>query len=117
MAGFTNAFSKIVLDDELVAGDYIAWSENGTTETGLLARTAVGSWAAATTADPSIKDNAGTVTSAGSSGAGTISHYAVFSAATAGVQKTDWGALDVSRAVTLGAKLFAVTGEINVTLT
>ena len=36
--------------------DYVAWSANGTSETGLLARTAVGAsgWAAATAADPSV---------------------------------------------------------------
>lgn len=51
MAGLTNAESAATLDVRFPttgATDYIAWSANGTSETGFLARTAVGStgWAA-----------------------------------------------------------------------
>ena len=117
MAGFTNAFSATTLDSALAAGDYIAWSADGTSEFASLARTAVGSWESATVADPSVAGNTGALTSAAATGAGTITHFAVYSASAAGTQKTDWTALDTSRTLASGDQLSVAAGAIDVTLT
>lgn len=103
------------------AGDFIAYSVNGTSETANLARTAVGAtgWAAATGATPSVKANSTLLTSAAASGiAGTISvtHYAIFSASTAGTQKLDWTAFTTPRTVANGDQLVHAIGAISVTL-
>lgn len=116
MPGFTDAFSATVLDAQIDDTDYIAWSEDGTSETSNLARTAVTSWNAATTADPSVKDNASEITSAGATAGCTITHFAVFSASTGGTQKTEWEALDASRTLTTNDALQAAAGDIDVTL-
>ena len=101
------------------ATDYVAYSENGSTETGLIARTAVGAtnWAAATAADPSIKSNTAAITSAVSSGGGTISHFAIYTAVSGGSQRTDWQALSASRTVIAGDKLEWAAGALDITLT
>ena len=116
MAGFTQARQQAILDTEFVSGDYIAWSANGTSETGSLARTAIGSWSSATAANPSVKGNTGALTSAAASGSVTVSHYAICSASTAGTQKTDWTALTASRALTTGDQLSIAAGAITVSL-
>ena len=116
MSGFTNAYSATVLDAQLAAGDYIAWSANGTSETGSLARTAVVAWAAATAGAPASKSNSGALTSAAASGGVTVSHFAVYSAVTAGTQKTDWTALAASRALIAGDTLTVAAGALAVTL-
>ena len=72
MAGLTNAESQATLDARFPttgATDHIAYSTNGTSEFGGLARTAIGAtgWAAATSADPSVKANANALTSAAAS--------------------------------------------------
>lgn len=95
MAGFTQAIQQSVLDDVFpvaASTDHIAYSEDGVSETGILARTAIGAagWDAATAATPSVKQNNAALASAEASGAGTISHWAIYSAAAAGQQKTDW---------------------------
>jgi len=122
MAGFTNYASKAALDLLLPTTggtSYVAWSVNGTSEFASLARTAIGAtgWAAATLADPSVKANAAALTSAAASGAGTISHFAIFDASTSGNQITDWTALSASKAVVSGDQLTAAIGAIAVTLT
>lgn len=122
MAGLTNAESQATLDARFPttgATDYIAWSANGTSETGSLARLAVGAtgWAAATAADPSVKANSGTLTSAAASGTVTVTHFAVYSASSGGTQRTDWTALASSRALTAGDKLEVAAGALAVTLT
>lgn len=118
MAGFTTGFSQTVLDTMFASGDYFAWSVNGSSEFAGLARTAVGSWAAATAADPSVKANAGALSSAPCTSTGTISHFAVFTASTAGTQKTDWIALGTPRALgVVGDQLTIAAGAIGVTLT
>lgn len=122
MAGLTNAESQATLDARFPttgATDYIAWSANGTSETGSLARLAVGAtgWAAATDADPSVKANSGTLTSAAASGTVTVTHFAVYSASSGGTQRTDWTALTSSRALTAGDKLEVAAGALAVTLT
>ena len=122
MAGLTNAESASTLDARFPTsggGDYIAYSANGTTETGSLARTAVGAtgWAAATVADPSVKANANVLTSAAASGSVTVSHFAIYSASSGGNQRTDWTALASSRALVSGDAIQHAIGAISVTLT
>ena len=117
----TQARRQAMLDTEFPTsggGDYIAYSANGTSETGVLARTAVGAtgWAAATAANPSVKANANALTSAAASGSATITHFAVYSASTGGTQKTDWQALTASRAVVSGDVLTWAIGALQITL-
>lgn len=130
MAGLTNAESVATLDARFPTtggGDYIAYSINGTSEWAGMARTAIGAtgWAAATNADPSVKANANALTSAAATAttsAATIS-FAIYSASTAGTQRTDWVALTDNsggaRTFTLaiGDQLTHAVGKIAVTLT
>ena len=122
MAGMTNAEAKATLDARFPTTggtDYVAYSVNGTSEWSGLVRTAIGAtgWAAATTADPSVKANAATITSAAATSAGTVTHAAVFSASTGGTQRTDWQALAVSKTVASGDFLQFVAGAVQITLT
>lgn len=120
--GFTNAKSKQILDQEFpVSGatTHVAWSTNGTSEAAIVARTPVGEtgWAAATTADPSVKANSTALTSEPASGAGTVSHFAIFSADSGGTQITDWAALADPKTLAAGDKLELGVGALQVTLT
>lgn len=122
MAGLTTAEAQATLDARFPttgATDHIAYSTNGTSEFAGLARTAVGAtgWAAATAADPSVKSNGSQLTSAAATGAGTVTHFAVFTASTAGTQRTDWTALAASRTVAIGDQLQWAVGDLDVTLT
>lgn len=122
MAGVTNAEAQATLDVRYPttgATDHIAYSANGTSETASLARTAIGAtgWAAATAADPSVKANAAVLTSAAATGAVTVSHFAIYTASTAGTQRTDWTTLTSSRTLAIGDKLEHAIGAIAVTLT
>lgn len=125
MSGLTTAEAQATLDARFPtsgATDYIAWSINGTSEFGSLARTAVGAtgWAAATSADPSVKATANALTSAAASGSGTVTHFAIFSASTGGTQRTDWTALTTpsgGQPVVSGNTLSIAAGAIGVTLT
>lgn len=121
MAGYTQAYSQTTLDANHPTtgnGDHVGYSTNGSTEFASLARTPVGAtgWAAATAAQPSIKANSAILTSAAASGAGTITHFAVFSAITAGVQKTDWTTLTASRTVATGDTLQWAIGALAITM-
>lgn len=121
MAGYTQAYQQDTLDrNHPTTGntDHIAYSVNGTSEAAIIARTAIGAtgWAAATAATPSVKANSAALTSAAASGSGTITHYAVYSASTAGTQKTDWQALSASRAVVTGDTLQWAIGALQITL-
>ena len=121
MAGMTQTEAQATLDQRFPTSggtDYIAYSVNGTSEFSGLARTAVGAtgWAAATAAQPSIKANASALTSAAATGAGTVSHYAIYSASTAGTQRIDWTALTTARALLVGDQLTHAIGAIAVTL-
>src|SRR3954470_8839762 len=100
MAGLTTTESQATLDARFPTtggGDFIAYSINGTSEFAGLARTAIGAqgWAGATAADPSVKANGSALTSAAATATttGATISYAIFSASTAGVQRTDWTAL------------------------
>lgn len=122
MAGLTNAESAATLDARFPTSggtDYVAYSANGTSESGALARTAVGAtgWASATNADPSVKANANALTSAAASSGATITHFAIYSASTGGTQRTDWTALASSRTVASGDTLTWAIGALQVTLT
>lgn len=122
MAGLTNATSASALDflfPTTGATDYIAWSANGTSETGSLARTAIGAtgWASATVADPSVKANANALTTAAAASGATITHFCIMSASSGGTQKTDWQALSSSRALLTGDQLSVAVGACQVTLT
>jgi hypothetical protein len=123
--GFTIATSQALLDSSAGfpttgAGDHIAYSVNGTSEWANLARTPVGAtgWSAATAADPSVKANANVLTSGTvSTAGGTVTHFALYSAITAGTQKTDWQALTASRALSIGDSLQWAAAALQVTLT
>ncbi len=122
MAGLTNAESAATLDARFPttgATDYIAWSANGTSETGSLARTAIGAtgWASATNADPSVKANANALTSAAASAGVTVTHFAIFTASSGGTQRTDWTALAASRALSTGDQLTVASSALSITLT
>jgi hypothetical protein len=122
MAGLTNTESQATLDARFPTTggtDHIAYSINGTSEFAGLARTPIGAtgWAAATAADPSVKANANALTSAAASSAGTVTHFAVYSALTAGTQRTDWTPLASSRTVAIGDTLQWAIGACQVTLT
>lgn len=122
MPGFTNAESQATLDQRFPTSggtDYVAYSSNGTSETGSLARTAVGAtgWAAATNADPSVKANSGSLTTAAATGAVTVSHFAVFSASTGGTQRTEWTALGASKSLGVGDNATWAPGALKITLT
>jgi hypothetical protein len=125
MAGLIQAYQQTVLDNAVLfptsaATDHIAYSTNGTTESVavIAARTPVGAagWAAATAATPSVKANNAILTSATAVGAGTITHFALFSAVTAGTQKTDWTALASPRTLGVGDTIQWAIGALQVTL-
>lgn len=121
MTGLSQAECVTTLDARFPtsgAGDYIAWSENGSSESANLARTAIGAtgWAAATAAQPSVKANANALTSAAASGGATITHWAVYSAVSSGTQRTDWTALAASRTLIAGDTVSVAAGALHVTL-
>lgn len=121
MAGLTQVEQVATLDARFPTTggtDYIAYSVNGTSEWSGLARTAIGAsgWAAATAATPSVKANANALVSAAATSAGTVSHYCVFSAATAGTQRTDWQAVGTSRTLAIGDKVEWAVGAAQITL-
>lgn len=122
MAGLTTTEAQATLDARFPTTggtDYVAYSTDGTSEFAGLARTSVGAtgWAAATAADPSVKSNGSQLTSAAATGAGTVTHFAIYSASVAGTQRTDWTALAASRTVAIGDQLQWAIGDLDVTLT
>jgi hypothetical protein len=116
MAGLTQARQQAILDGEFVAGDFIAYSANGTSETASLARTAVAAWTSATAASPSVKTNSGALTSAGATAGVTVTHYAIYSASTAGTQKTDWTTLAASKVLAINDTVSWAIGALTVSL-
>ena len=121
MAGLSQVEQVATLDARFPtsgATDYIGYSINGTSEWSGLARTAVGAtgWAAATNATPSRKANAALLTSAAATAAGTVSHFAVFSASTGGTQRTDWQAFAEAKPLGVGDKLTHAIDAIGITL-
>ena len=121
MAGLTQALQQSTLDTLFPttgATDHIAYSSNGTTEGAFLARTPIGAtgWAAATAATPSVKANANALTSAAASTGATVTHFAIYTALTAGTQRTDWQTLSASKTVTTGDQLTWAIGACAITL-
>lgn len=121
MAGLTQTEQQATLDARFPttgATDHVAYSANGTTESGAIARTAIGAtgWAAATAATPSVKANNALLTSAAAASGATLTHFAIYSASTAGTQRTDWTALTASRTVATGDKLEHAIGAVSITL-
>jgi hypothetical protein len=121
MAGYTQVYCQSTLDANHPTsgnGDYVGYSTNGSTEFASLARTAIGAtgWAAATAAQPSSKANSAILTSGAATGGGTVTHFAVFSAVTAGVQKTDWTTLTSSRTVATNDTLQWAIGALAITM-
>lgn len=121
MAGFTQTEQQATLDARYPttgATDHIAYSVNGTSEWAGLARTAIGAtgWAAATAATPSVKANAAALASAAATQAGTVTHTAIFSAASAGTQRTDWQAIGTARTLAIGDQMAWAIGAQTVTL-
>ena len=123
MAGLTQAYQQLALDSATLfpttgATDHIAYSVNGTSEFAGLARTPIGAtgWAPATAATPSVKANANALTSAQASQAGLVTHYCLFTALSAGAQKTDWTPLDSSRTLGIGDTIQWAIGTCRQTL-
>lgn len=121
MPGLTNTESQATLDARFpVTGgsDFVQYSVNGTSEFAGLSGTAIGAtgWAAATNADPSVKANANVLLSAAATAGGTVTHFRVATAATAGTGRTDWTTLASSRTVAIGDKLEHAVGAIQITL-
>lgn len=121
MAGLSAAEEQATLDARFPtsgATDYIGYSVNGTAEWSGLARTAIGAtgWAAATNATPSRKANAALLTSAAATAAGTVSHFAVFSASPGGYQRTDWQAFAEAKPLGVGDKLTHAIDAIGISL-
>ncbi|HET8537638.1 MAG TPA: hypothetical protein VFL73_10715 [Solirubrobacteraceae bacterium] len=128
MAGFTPAEQKATLDARFPtsgATDYIAFSTDGSTEAAsVMPRMAVGAtgWAAATAGDPAEKPNAAKLTTPAALATGTLTQWAVMSAASGGTQRTKWNVLKDStgavkaRAVAAGDTLTFEAGTLKVTL-
>lgn len=121
MAGLSQVEQVATLDARFPtsgATDHIGYSINGTSEWSGLVRTPVGAtgWAAATNATPSRKANAALLTSAAATAAGTVSHFAVFSASTGGTQRTDWQAFAEAKPLGVGDKVTHAINAIGITL-
>lgn len=116
MAGLTQARQQAILDAEFVSADFIAYSANGTSETANLARTAIAAWTAASAATPSVKSNSGALTSAGATGAVTVTHFAVYSASSGGTQRTDWTAFPSSKTLATNDTVSWAANALQVTL-
>jgi len=124
MPGLSQAEQVATLDARFPltgATDHIAYSQNGTSESALIARTPIGAtgWAAATNATPSVKANTNALTSAGStgaSGANPVSHFAIMSAATGGTQRTDWQAIPTPIPVITGSSITWAVGAAAISL-
>ena len=121
MAGLSLSSQQSALDFLFpVTGstDHIAVSSNGTSESTQVGRTSIGAtgWVAATAVTPSVKANGSALTSPASTGSATITHFAVYSASTAGTQKLDWTALSASLPVITGTTIQWAAGAAQITL-
>lgn len=125
--GFTQAIHQGILDGAAYSGladtNYIAYSENGTSESAYLARTKMnandssGAWDAATAANPSVVGNTQALTSPACSGDNkTFTDWCVYSAATNGTQITRWTNFDTSRTLSTGGKLEHAAQDLKVQL-
>src|SRR3990167_10678956 len=125
--GFSVYEGNVILNSVFDSGAalWIAWSTTAPNADGTnvtepvgnnYSRTAItaGDWA---TSSARATSNASAVTSATASGSwGTISHFALYDAASAG-NMIDYGTLDVSKAIGNGQSLRFAAGALDVTLT
>lgn len=91
---------------------HVQWSENGTTESSNLTRTAV-TLGDSTDADPSVIANSAEIETAEASDGATISHFAF---AADDTLQTAWIELDTSRTLLTGDKIVAPAGNLSVSL-
>ena len=116
---FTQAGQQFILDAAFPTGSTahaVGWSTNGTSQWSGLARTAIGNYAAATATNPSLKSNSAKLTSAASTAAGTVTHYAVFTATSGATQLSVWKPLTAGVAVALGGKLEVDAGDLDLSV-
>ena len=105
---FTTANMATGMDAAAAAVTHIAWSENGSTESGNVAPTAV-TLKAATNANPSVVANNGSLESAPASSGCTITHWA-FKSATA--LQTTWNELPDAAVLLAGGKITVADGAL-----
>lgn len=113
---YTQAGQQFILDAAFPAASTVhtvGWSVNGTSEWSGMARTPIGTYAAATATNPSWKSNAAKLTSAASTAAGTVTHYATFTAASGGIQLSIWKPLAAGVQVAVGGKLEVNAGDLD----
>ena len=113
---YTQAGQQFILDAAFPDGSTahtVGWSVNGTGEWSGMARTAIGTYAAATATNPAWKSNAAKLTSAASTAAGTVTHYAVFTATSGGIQLSIWKPLAAGVQVAVGGKLEVNAGDLD----
>jgi hypothetical protein len=110
--GWINARLKAGHDEAAALVTHVQWSENGSSESASLARTAV-TLKAATTAHPSVVANNGAIESAAASAGCTITHFAF---AADGTVQTEWVALGTSRTLLAGDKVSAADGSLAISL-
>jgi hypothetical protein len=112
--GWINERLKAGHDEAAALVTHVQWSENGSSESANLARTAV-TLKAATTAHPSVVANDGEVESANSTSATdiTITHFAY---AADGTVQTEWIPLGTARTLKLGDNVKAADGSLAVNL-
>lgn len=113
--GFMEAICQSILDAQIVNGDHVLWSENGTSESSNLAGTTITTWIAATAAQPSVRGNSGSYESAAATGACTITHFSIWNSAET-TQKTEWETVTTSRTLAADDKLSIANNAIQVTL-
>jgi|GEM_PF-6024294 len=104
----TTARMAAALDSGLSACTHVAWSEDGSTESANVAKTAV-TLGAATNANPSVKSNSASLESAGASSGCTITHFA-FSDGTNNL--TTWNQLDTAIPLVAGGKITVAAGAL-----
>ena len=113
---FTQAGQQFILDAAFPNGTTahtVGWSVNGTGEWSGMARTPIGTYAAATATNPSWKSNAAKLTSAASTAAGEATHYATFTAASGGIQLSVWKPLAAGVQVAVGGKIEVNAGDLD----
>jgi hypothetical protein len=96
------------LDEGLVNVTHVLWSENGSSESANVARTAV-TLKSATSANPSVKSNDGALESAAASSGCTITHFAFGATAT---PQTTWIELDSPAVLLAGGKITVADGAL-----
>lgn len=104
----TTARMKAALDAGLSEVTHVQWSENGSSESANVARTAT-TLKAATTANPSVMSNDGALESAAAGAGCTITHFGFSAAATL---KTTWIALDAPAVLLTGGKITVADGAL-----